>query len=771
MQNKKTNLEWALYYLSLGLSIIPTGKDKKPLLNWKPYQDRCATVGEIKGWWAIWPDANPALVTGKVSGVVALDLDKKHNRTSKEFTIPPTACAKSGNGGEHFFFKYPTDVSVKSGSAISGDGVDCRADGGYILLAPSVNENGGTYEWTVPFETRDDLAEMPEWFKKITTNSNEDKKWLSGKDGVAEGSRSDTAASMAGKIISSTAPELQESLGWEQLMIWNQKNTKPLLEKELRATWESIKKAHAGDVREASRASQANLLLETIINRKDMVLFHDEQGNGHVSLEIDGHQVIMSCSGKAIKRWLSSEIYRTQKKAPGGEAVKSILSVLEGKACYEGPEIELKDRAAWYEDELWYDLTNENWQAVKINKEGWEVVDKPPILFKRYNHQKSQAMPVKGGDVKLFLNYVNIKDQENRLLFLVFLVSCFISDFAHVMLVVFGAQGSSKSTLSKLARLVVDPSLVDVVALPSSQRELIQVLAHHYFLFFDNVSFISEELSDTLCKAVTGSGFSKRELYENDEDIIYNIKRCIGMNGINLVATRPDLLERGLLLELERIEEADRKPERELCESFEKDLPLILGGVFDVLVKTLQIKPTLEVDSLPRMADWSFWGCAIAEALGYTKEEFLSAYRSNITHQTEMLLNDNIVAMAVFAFMEDRESWIGTPTDFLKRLTEHASFADIDTREKYWPKGAQALSRKLNELSTPLKQMGISIVTNTSGAERSIHLQKVREKVALQKDSSTEVVQLLPADGSDDTDDVSAISQGQVGSGEVSALF
>ncbi len=724
IKNKK---DFALYYQSIGLSIIPTGPDKKPLITWKPYQERCATREEIEKWWTTWPNANPALVTGKVSGVVALDLDKKHNRTSKEFSIPVTVCAKSGSGGEHFFFKYPKDVSVKSGSAICGEGVDSRADGGYILLAPSVNAEGGEYEWLVPIESKEELAEMPEWFLKLVTEDQKNKKWLSGKDGVSAGSRNDTATSMAGKIISSTSTALLESIGWEQFKIWNTKNTPPLPDKELRNIWESIKKHHTNKEEKDKNKSQADMFLEDILAREDIVLFHDEQNDGYISLEIEGHQEIRSCKSKAIKNWISHEIYRTQGKAPGSEVTKNILAVLEGKARYEGTEIKLNNRAAWRDNELWYDLTNQEWQAVKINKDGWEIIEKPPILFKRYSHHKTQVLPIRSGDASLFLKYVNVTNPEHRLLLLVSLISCFIPDFPHVMPVVFGAQGSSKSTVSKLQRRVVDPSLIEVASFPHSLKDLIQILAHHYFLFFDNVSFISEDQSDILCKAITGGGHSTRELYTDDEDIIRNFMRSIGINGINLVTTRPDLLERSLLLELERIDPKDRKTEKELYENFEKDLPAILGGIFDVLVRAIELRPTIKLTSHPRMADWTIWGCAIAEALKYTKKEFLIAYENNINRQTEMLVNENIVANAINTFMEDKKEWKGTPSELLEKLSGHAMLANIDIREKYWPKGSNILSRRLNELSTPLKQVGISITISTSGTERSIHIHKTPE--------------------------------------------
>jgi len=313
------------------------------------------------------------------------------------------------------------------------------------------------------------------------------------------------------------------------------------------------------------------------------------------------------------------------------------------------------------------------------------------------------------------------------------------------MLVVFGAQGSSKSTLSKLARFVVDPSLVDVASFPHSQRELIQALAHHYFLFFDNVSHITEEESDTLCKAITGGGHVKRELYENDEDIIYTFMRCIGMNGINLVTTRPDLLERSLLLELERIEPVDRKTEKELYQNFAKDLPSILGGIFDVLVKAIKIQPTIKLDAHHRMADWSLWGCAIAEALGYSKEEFLKAYQNNITRQSEMLLNENIVATTLFSFVEEKKEWEGTATELLQQLYTKTPLDYFEKQEKYWPKSAASLMRKINELRTYLRHIGISVTTKMLGFERRIYLEKIKEK---------EPKQLALTDGNYDIDDI-----------------
>ena len=178
-------------------------------------------------------------------------------------------------------------------------------------------------------------------------------------------------------------------------------------------------------------------LLNEICNREDVTLFHDEQSDAYIALDISGHQETWPCKSKSIKRLLASKSWEKNKKPLGSEATKSIVAVLEGKACHDGPKIKLHNRVAWHNDNLWYDLTNEKWQSIKISNDGWEIIDKPPIIFKRHKHQQSQVMPVRNGDIKIFLNYINVTNSEHRLLLLVFLVGCFIPDFPHVMFVIF----------------------------------------------------------------------------------------------------------------------------------------------------------------------------------------------------------------------------------------------------------------------------------------------------------------------------------------------
>jgi hypothetical protein len=212
-------------------------------------------------------------------------------------------------------------------------------------------------------------------------------------------------------------------------------------------------------------------------------------------------------------------------------------------------------------------------------------------------------------------------------------------------------------------------------------------------------------MSDILAQACTGGGFSKRQLFTDDEDIIYKVKRCIGLNGINLTISNPDLMDRSILLHLERINPSKRIAEEELWDNFEKAKAGILGGIFDVITKAMSIYAEVKLDRLPRMADFAKWGYVIAEVLGGRGNEFLEAYQQNVERQNEEIIQCNTLAQTVLAFMADKPSWSGTIKDAWKALRE---IADPDKTDDTFPKSSRTLRKLLERIKTNMMDMGIN---------------------------------------------------------------
>ena len=107
--------------------------------------------------------------------------------------------------------------------------------------------------------------------------------------------------------------------------------------------------------------------------------------------------------------------------------------------------------------------------------------------------------------------------------------------------------------------------------------------------------------------------------------IVFEYKRCLGFSGINICLTEPDALDRSIMIELDRIPKEKRRLESGIISEFMQIRPKLLAYIFDVLAKALQIKPTLRLSDLPRMADSALWGRGNIKSHGYKELEFLDA--------------------------------------------------------------------------------------------------------------------------------------------------
>jgi hypothetical protein len=162
------------------------------------------------------------------------------------------------------------------------------------------------------------------------------------------------------------------------------------------------------------------------------------------------------------------------------------------------------------------------------------LVNKTPVpLFVRYNHHRPQVQPSRDYEPEIFdrfMNLTNVKEDDRRLLG-VYIVSLFIPEIQHVIFQTCGEKGGAKSMLQVLIKELGDPTKPKLLSIQKDR--MVQQLAQTHVAFYDNLKYPPRWLSDESCKAVTGSGSSKRKLYTDDDSIVYEYKRCSGFNGIN----------------------------------------------------------------------------------------------------------------------------------------------------------------------------------------------------------------------------------------------
>lgn len=731
------NLTWALRYRKEEWSVIPIGKDKKgewkkPLIHWDPYQIEMATEAEIQSWWKKWPYARIGIITGKISGIVAVDIDPRKGGRIDSIQLPPTLTAKTGGNGWHYIYRHPENTLITSCTDWPTKGIDIRGDGGLIVVAPSLHASGNKYEWIQEFDTSL-ITECPTWLLESDTKTKTplNNLWK----GVKEGKRNDSATRIIGRLLADLPLEEWENRGWELAKNWNNRCTPPLPEEELSNVFRSIASREMKQRNEEienptkERKVTNGQLARDFIEYSGIELFHDNTGKTFAKIDCSTHKEIWPCDSVELRRRLELFCYEKRGEPASKDSISSILNILDAKARHEGEVKKVNLRIASYGTHgnygISYDLSNKEWQKIKVTKNEWSISQDEDTLFRRFAHTGEQVTPIKGGNLEEILNFVNISHPNEQLLFLCYLVSCFVPNIAHPILVLNGQKGSSKSTIMRMLKTVIDPSPLTALSFSKKPDDLAIIFSQSWVTAFDNVSDISQEISDILCKVCTGESFAKRKLYTDEDSSIVSYQRCVIINGINNPAEKPDLLDRILLFNIEPISKEKRKPLSEIMERFSKTLPVILGGVFDTLSRAIKERENVGKDSLSRLADFDLWGRAIAKALGYNEADFKRAISMNITSQNQEAVKQSPLALLILAWgnkQSDGTALEMTASELLVWLKPKADMASIDTRSKAWPKSASALSRQLNEIAPSLAEYGIHIFH--TGDKRKICIKK-----------------------------------------------
>jgi hypothetical protein len=414
--------------------------------------------------------------------------------------------------------------------------------------------------------------------------------------------------------------------------------------------------------------TQADILIELAQTAE---LFHAPDGTGFADLVINGHRETWPIRGKGFRRWLARRCFEATQGAPSSESLQSALNVIEAKAHFDAPEREVHVRVGGFDGRLYLDLADDGWRAIEIDTDGWRVVDSPPVRFRRAAGMQPLPVPLDGGSVGTLRSFLNVQTDADFVLAVVWALAVLRDRGPYPVLVLRGEQGSAKSTFSAILRALLDPNTAPLRALPREDRDLFIAASNGHVLAFDNVSGLPAWISDTLCRLATGGGFAVRQLYTDQDEVLFDAARPVILNGIEDIVTRPDLADRAVFLTLQPIPEERRRPEQELWAAFEEKRPRILGALLDAVVRGLRMLPETRLERLPRMADFALWATACETAL-WPAGTFWTAYRGNRDEVVEDVIDADPVAAAVRAIMATRTEWAGTASDLLGALGEAA---------------------------------------------------------------------------------------------------
>jgi energy-coupling factor transporter ATP-binding protein EcfA2 len=460
------------------------------------------------------------------------------------------------------------------------------------------------------------------------------------------------------------------------------------------------------------RASKAKLLVD-LVEREGVELFHNAEGKAFATITVNGRRQTYPLKSSHLKRHLAARFYAEYQSTIHPPAMAEALLTLEGRATYEGERREVYTRVAYHDGHIYVDLCNEAWQSVEVSKTGWRVVSDCPVRFRRAAGMLALPTPEEGGEVSDLRRHLNLEGaeyDEQWALVAAWLVQALRPRGPYPALCLHGEQGSGKSTAARMLRSLVDPNTASLRSAPKDERDLMIAANNSWCVAFDNLTTLSESLSNALCRLATGGGFATRELYANDEETIFDAQRPILLNGINEVATKSDLLDRSILVHLPVIAEEERRDEETIWGEFERDRPRIFGALLAALGVALGEIENTKLKSLPRMADFARWATAAEEGLGLAKGDFIGAYGKNRRGANETVLEFSPVAAELRELLADREQWEGQARALLAELNSRLEGRKEDPRKKEgWPRTARGLAEKLKAIAPNLRAAGFDV--------------------------------------------------------------
>ncbi len=484
---------------------------------------------------------------------------------------------------------------------------------------------------------------------------------------------------------------------------------------------------------------------------QDMEVFHTPDNQPFVEVRVGNHREVHKVKSQAVRRMVMQDAYKSTGKPVSTDELSSSLLLLESQAMFDGETREVSLRLAEHDGKIIYDLTNKDWEVVVIDKDGFGVEKNSPVKFRRGQGMIPNVTPSADGSIEKLRPYLNIANRRQWILIVMSIIGAFHPTGPYVVLVIQGVHGCAKTTTCKIVRSLVDPSASPLRSPINKERDLVIHSNGNWLISFDNLSGASPAFSDNICRLATGGGFSTRQLYTDEDEIVFDLKRPVLLNGIDEIATRPDLISRAVILNLPEIKPEHRKSEKEFWKRFERDRAEIMGGIFKAVSCAIKNLPNVDLKNPPRMADFAKWCCAASEALDITQEEFMDAYNSNKLEAIQLALDTDSIAIALIKLMDNQDSgrWVGTASELLESLNRY--FPENYLRSRYCIATPIALSNRIRRIIENFnKASGYFIeVDNREGGSgrRLIFIFKLQESEPLS----------TPRDDGDSSDDTDCI--------------
>jgi hypothetical protein len=450
-------------------------------------------------------------------------------------------------------------------------------------------------------------------------------------------------------------------------------------------------------------------------------------GRYYVSASLDSRTTWYALESDDLRRLVVRRHHELTGRAASPSFVANVLETLRARAEISDDSEPVCHRVASHPAGTGYliDLGDAARRAIEVSRYGWEIVDHGDVNFWRPAGMRALPVPEPRGSIGDLSPFVNIEPADVPLL-IAWMTAALRPVGPYPILVLYGEQGSAKTTLARVCRRLIDPHATLLRSFPKSERDLMIAAHHNWLLAFDNLSSLASWQSDALCRLSTGGGFGTREWFTNDREVVIHAQRPIIVDGIDDFVQRADLADRCIFLHLPPIPPSRRRGEEEFWADFHNACPRLLGTLLTAVAAGIRLWPQVKLPALSRMADLDRWGESVWRGLGAPAGTFVNAYNANRKSACERSLEESPVFAALSQALAKAGFVEGTPTEVLAKLTGFLPYRP--SMAGGWPRSPVALSRILRRMTPQLRAIGFTVEFRTRHDGRFITVTRTKTR-------------------------------------------
>lgn len=462
-----------------------------------------------------------------------------------------------------------------------------------------------------------------------------------------------------------------------------------------------------------------------LIQAADGVLYAQWMYKGKSVLEPFESRPVKDCFRNAFRRIMG---YPPQKHELEGMTADFREEIVENS---EKEQVFI--RVGRFEGAIYLDNVSPKGEQVIITPKGWKIIERGPALF--YSHSKMHPLkkPVASDDtvgaLKKLKQIINVC-KSDFMMIVFWAIALLKPEGPFPPLFITGEPGSSKTLMTWFLRNLLDPVSVSLQGPPREERDIIVSARNNWILAYDNLSGLSNNMSDAFCRLATGTGIGGRKLYTDFEEASFEACRPVVLNGIGSLLHRGDLASRAILVTAKKISQENRMRESELKAKFEKIRPEVLGALLTGVSTAMKNIGKIELPAMTRMADFMAWSVAAAPAFGWKESMVIRAFKNNEAKAMDETFQSDPVAREFIGYVMDQEeeddTWAVSAGDLLDELNAWIKSQGRNEvlRQPNWPTTPSALSSRLFRALPSLEAKGITIEKGRKNDRRWITIRR-----------------------------------------------